>query len=72
MGLGPHGAHSYLAAPLGGGVQVKDSTPRVVLERRGSSYSNSYSPLRFGNKGRSSGRNPSPSPNSAKGGAGRP
>jgi hypothetical protein len=30
MGLGPHGAHPLSAAPLRGGVQVKDSTPRAV------------------------------------------
>jgi hypothetical protein len=35
MGLGPHGAYTLLAAPLGGGVQVKDSTPREVIEWNG-------------------------------------
>jgi hypothetical protein len=29
MGLGPHGAHPWPAAPLGGGVQARDS-PRAV------------------------------------------
>jgi hypothetical protein len=30
MGLGPHGAHPWPDAPLGGGVLGKDSTPRAV------------------------------------------
>jgi hypothetical protein len=74
IGLEPHGAHSSPTAPLDGGFQVKDSTPRAVWKEEGeSSYSNSNSPCRFGKKGEEfESRNPNPYPTRFGTGAGQP
>jgi hypothetical protein len=59
MGLGLHGAHPKAGAPLGGGVLVKDSTPRAVLVKEEEcSYINSYFPLLLWKEGMSTSRNP--------------